>query len=451
MRSLLPPLELLLVAIIVAWNILLSARIAQVRKLPRAFVLLTALAGFLLLPALAIHLASANAITARSVSAVAWLWPMTLVIFALQAIYAATRRLVNPFLGFFMSTYDLLIAVDVVLRFMAAQGWSLPAIALTYLAITSGAFAWAMQSSTSIASPFFLFVPMAAPAFPALRAWSASFRFFLALVALAWIVVILSQVPPGYEAQRSYALHDPSTEKLQERPANDLDVGIKLFPDLTGPPPPAAIRNDLALVDTLGVAVVSVTIVPEQATKAGLDSLAHTLENLRGFESKKSDTLMSISSAVGQNLDAAFDYTGLKRLRELWKGKLIVKGVARADDAERIVELGADAIWISNHGGRQLDAARATLDSLPAIVSAVGSKVPVLLDGGVRRGADMIKARALGAQAVCAGRPVLYGASAGGEAGALRALAILADELHRNMQLCGTRTIAEIDRDLIAN
>ncbi len=175
-----------------------------------------------------------------------------------------------------------------------------------------------------------------------------------------------------------------------------------------------------------------------------------TLENLRGFDNRKSETLVSISSAVGQNLDSAFDYTGLKRLRDLWKGKLVVKGVARADDAERIVGLGADGIWISNHGGRQLDSARATLDSLPAIVAAVGAKVPVLLDGGVRRGIDMIKARALGAQAVCAGRPTLYGASAGGEPGALRALAILADELHRNMQLCGTRTIAEIDLDLIA-
>ena len=86
---------------------------------------------------------------------------------------------------------------------------------------------------------------------------------------------------------------------------------------------------------------------------------------------------------------------------------------------------------------------------LPGIVDAVGAKVPVLLDGGVRRGSDMIKARALGAQAVCAGRPTLYGASAGGEPGALRALAILADELHRNMQLCGTRTIGEIDPSLV--
>ena len=174
-----------------------------------------------------------------------------------------------------------------------------------------------------------------------------------------------------------------------------------------------------------------------------------TLENLRGFDHKKSETLVSISSSVGQNLDSAFDYTGLARLRDLWKGKLLVKGVARADDADRIVQLGADGIWISNHGGRQLDGALATLDTLPTIVAAVGEKVPVLLDGGVRRGADMIKARALGAQAVCAGRPTLYGASAGGEHGAVRALEILADELTRSMQLCGTRTIAEIGRDLV--
>ncbi len=175
-----------------------------------------------------------------------------------------------------------------------------------------------------------------------------------------------------------------------------------------------------------------------------------TLENLRGFNHKKSDTLVSISSAVGQNLDSSFDYAGLQRLRDLWKGKLVVKGVARADDAERIVGVGADCIWISNHGGRQLDSALATLDTLPSIVAAVGGKVPVILDGGVRRGVDMIKARALGAQAVCAGRPTLYGASAGGEPGVRRALAILADELHRGMQLCGTPTIADIGPDLIA-
>ena len=175
-----------------------------------------------------------------------------------------------------------------------------------------------------------------------------------------------------------------------------------------------------------------------------------TLENLRGFDNRKTDSLMTLSSAVGHNLDAGFDYDGLKRLRDLWKGKLVVKGVARADDAVRIVDLGADCVWVSNHGGRQLDSALATLDTLPSVVAAVGSRVPVILDGGVRRGIDMIKARALGAQAVCEGRPTLYGVSAGGEPGAKRALAILADELKRNMQLCGTPTIGDIGPDLIA-
>ncbi|MEO8620933.1 MAG: hypothetical protein ABI625_07700 [bacterium] len=282
MRALLPPLYVLLVVIIVAWNILLTGRIAQVRTLPQPFALLTALAGFLLLPALAIHLATSDATTARAISAVEWLWPVTLVLFAIQALYAATRRLVNPFLGFFMSTYDVLIALDVVLRHLASQGRTLPTVALVFLAATSGAFAFASQSPTIIASPLFFFVPIAAPAFPSLRTWSASFRIFLALVAFAWIVVIVMQLAPAVETVRSYTIHDPHIERLQERPGGDLDIGIKIFPDLDGGPPPTAIKNDLALVDTIGVSVVSVTIVPEQINRAGLDSIAHTLDDLRG-------------------------------------------------------------------------------------------------------------------------------------------------------------------------
>ena len=311
MRALLPPLYVLLVTLIVAWDILISGRIAQVRTLPRPFVALTALAGFLLLPALAIHLATSDAITARSVTAVEWLWPLTLVLFALQTLYAASRRLVNPFLGFFMSTYDLLIALDVVLRHLASQGRPLPGIALAFLAATSGAFAWAMQSPTIIASPLFVFVPMAAPAFPSLRTWSASFRFFLALVALAWIVTIFTQLAPAFETVHSYAIHDPSTEKLQERLAGDLDIGIKLFPDLDGGPPPASIKNDLALVDSLGVSVVSITIIPELINKAGLDSIAHTLDNLRGDSAQ---LIVTLGYASGLNPLPGRTFNETKRL-----------------------------------------------------------------------------------------------------------------------------------------
>jgi (S)-mandelate dehydrogenase len=114
------------------------------------------------------------------------------------------------------------------------------------------------------------------------------------------------------------------------------------------------------------------------------------------------------------------------------------------------VSVGCDGIVVSNHGGRQLDGAVATLDALPDISSAVGRKITVLLDGGVRRGADILKARALGAQAVLTGRATLFGCMAGGDAGAARALEILSSELVRAMQLCGVRSVAEIDRSLLA-
>jgi (S)-mandelate dehydrogenase len=139
----------------------------------------------------------------------------------------------------------------------------------------------------------------------------------------------------------------------------------------------------------------------------------------------------------------------LARVRELWPGKLLLKGIARPDDALRAAALGCDGVVVSNHGGRQLDGAAATLEALPAIVDAVGKKMTVLLDGGVRRGVDILKARALGAQAVLVGRATLFGVMAGGEPGAKRALDILASEYQRAMQLCGVRSTAEIGPDLI--
>ena len=117
----LPLLQLLLVAVVLIWNVVLAARIAQVRTLPRTLVGLSALAGFLVVPALLIHLATTSSITGRAVLDVDWIWPFTVVLFAIQALYAAVRRLVNPFLGFFIAAYDILIAVDAVLRFIASR------------------------------------------------------------------------------------------------------------------------------------------------------------------------------------------------------------------------------------------------------------------------------------------------------------------------------------------
>jgi (S)-mandelate dehydrogenase len=184
-----------------------------------------------------------------------------------------------------------------------------------------------------------------------------------------------------------------------------------------------------------------------------LEILRHGLPGMANLEGYPFSTPVGtdIVTAVGREMDAGLDWEYIRRLRDLWPGKLLLKGVERPDDAERAVSVGCDGLVVSNHGGRQLDGASATLDALPQISKSVGSKLTVLLDGGVRRGVDILKARALGAQAVLTGRATLFGAMAGGEPGAQRALEILSTELVRAMQLCGTRSIAEIGPELLSS
>jgi (S)-mandelate dehydrogenase len=172
-------------------------------------------------------------------------------------------------------------------------------------------------------------------------------------------------------------------------------------------------------------------------------------ENLAGFVPQNANA-SQVGSSVGRNYDPSFDWDALKAMRDKWPRKLIVKGISHPQDAERLVKMGVDCVIVSNHGGRQLDGAIASLDALPAVVQAVGGKADVIVDGGVRRGGDVVKALALGAKAVIVGRATLYGACAGGEAGAKKALSILTDELRRTMQLCGVTKISQIGPELIA-
>ena len=183
-----------------------------------------------------------------------------------------------------------------------------------------------------------------------------------------------------------------------------------------------------------------------------VDFLTHGTPGMANLEGYRFSTPAGtdIVTAVGREMDAGLSWDYIKELRSRWPRKLLLKGIERPDDAERAASIGCDGVVVSNHGGRQLDGAAATLDALPEISRAVGSRITVLLDGGVRRGVDIVKARALGAQGVLTGRATLFGAMAGGEPGARRALEILASELQRAMQLCGVRSVAEIAPDLIA-
>ena len=139
----------------------------------------------------------------------------------------------------------------------------------------------------------------------------------------------------------------------------------------------------------------------------------------------------------------------LKWIRQAWNRPIVIKGIHTAEDARRAVDIGADALVVSNHGGRQLDGVAPTLCVLPEVVSAVGDRIEVLLDGGIRRGSDIIKALCLGARAVMAGRAYAYGLAAAGGAGVTRAIEILRTDLVRTLKLLGCASVAELDRSYV--
>jgi 4-hydroxymandelate oxidase len=156
-----------------------------------------------------------------------------------------------------------------------------------------------------------------------------------------------------------------------------------------------------------------------------------------------------LSAYVGTLIEPAIAWSDLEWLQRTTRLPVLVKGVVRADDAARAVAHGAAGVIVSNHGGRQLDSSPATAEVLARVVDAVAGRAEVLVDGGVRRGTDVVKALALGARAVLLGRPILWGLSVGGEAGARRALELLRVELDEALALCGCRRPGDATRDLL--
>jgi L-lactate dehydrogenase (cytochrome) len=161
------------------------------------------------------------------------------------------------------------------------------------------------------------------------------------------------------------------------------------------------------------------------------------------------NNVSTLVSYIGQQFDRSVTWDDAARMIEQWQGPFAIKGILTADDARRAVDIGAKCVIVSNHGGRQLDHVPSPVAALPDIVAAVGDRAEVVLDGGVRRGTDVLKALALGARACMVGRSYLYGLGAGGEAGVEKALRILRDEIVRDMALLGTRNINEITRDYV--
>jgi 4-hydroxymandelate oxidase len=174
------------------------------------------------------------------------------------------------------------------------------------------------------------------------------------------------------------------------------------------------------------------------------------LTNISGLNIPQAPGESGLLTYFAQQINPAVTWKDLEWLQSLSPLPLVVKGILRADDAVRAVEYGAQAIVVSNHGGRQLDGAIASLDALPDIIAAVDGKAEVLLDGGIRRGTDILKALAYGAKAVLIGRPVLWGLAVAGKIGVSHIISLLQDELNLAMALSGCASLGDIDSSLVS-
>jgi L-lactate dehydrogenase (cytochrome) len=179
-----------------------------------------------------------------------------------------------------------------------------------------------------------------------------------------------------------------------------------------------------------------------------LGTRRHSFGNLVGHVKGVSD-LGSLAAWTNEQFDPRLSWADVDWVRERWGGKFILKGIMEVEDAQLAVQHGADAIVVSNHGGRQLDGAPSSIRALPAIVEAVGDKTEVWMDGGIRSGQDVLKAWALGARGTMIGRAMAYGLGAMGEAGVTRALQILHKELDVTMAFCGHTQLTNVDRSIL--
>ncbi|HJQ12091.1 MAG TPA: hypothetical protein VJ840_13760 [Gemmatimonadaceae bacterium] len=281
-HRLLGVLYLALSIAMIAWDILRAGRIAQLRKMPRSFQAITGIAGLLLVPALVVAYTATSLLYGRAIYLVAWLWPFTALLFVIQTIYAMTRRLVTPALGFPLLLYNVIIAVVAVTKFMISRGLPAPFFGLA-LNAAQASMLGTFFGPPALWNPIYLQVPIFAPSLPARWGVTRLARVAMAGAAIAMTALVVVEVPGAYAGINSYDIY--ANVLPQEHPEGDFRIGLKVFPDLRSGPPPVAIDNDLSLADTLAADAISVVINPEGARGIALDSLARSIDRSRSDSS----------------------------------------------------------------------------------------------------------------------------------------------------------------------
>ena len=209
------------------------------------------------------------------------------------------------------------------------------------------------------------------------------------------------------------------------------------------------VRNGMTLPPKLGLDTLIEGMRKPSWTWRFVNAEPITFANIVGLHHEDGTSAVALSTLIHDQFDASLSWADIDWFRSLWDGPIVIKGIQSTADARRAVEHGVDAIAVSNHGGRQLEGAPTPIELIEPIVQEVGDEVEVICDGGARRGADILKALALGARAVMTGRPYLYGLGAGGEKGVDWVLDFFEQGMRRTMALTGVRSVAEADRDLV--
>jgi L-lactate dehydrogenase (cytochrome) len=208
------------------------------------------------------------------------------------------------------------------------------------------------------------------------------------------------------------------------------------------------IRNGLSAPPKMTLANIASIATKPRWWMGMLATKRRTFGNIVGHVQGVGD-MSKLSEWTARQFDPALSWADVEWVKKRWGGKLILKGIMDVEDARHAADSGADALVVSNHGGRQLDGAQSSIEALPPIVEAVGRRIEVWMDGGIRSGQDVLKAVALGARGTMIGRPFLYGLGAMGEAGVTRCLEIIRNELDITMAFCGHRDIQEVGRNIL--
>jgi hypothetical protein len=347
-HRLLGAIYLALSVAMIAWDILMAGRIAQLRRIPRGFQALTGIAGLLILPALVVGYTAQSLLYGRAIYMVSWLWPFTALLFVTQTLYALGRRLVTPLLGIPLLVYNIIIATVAVTKFIITRGYSPPEFGLA-LNAAQASMLGTFFGTPALWNPIYLQVPLFAPSLPARWGFTRLARVALAGAAIAMTALVVVELPGAYAGIGSYAAHEK--DQLQEHPEGDFRVGLKIFPDLRSGPPPLAIRNDLSLTDTLGVDAIAVVIDPEAARGIALDSLARSIEQARA-----DSTLLFVALGYPKKGEQEFrqsreTYTvarlkDIDRIARRLKPDVLVPAVDPLEEGTRILREESPQYWI---------------------------------------------------------------------------------------------------------